>query len=95
MPPSESADERRILLSFAAVLVTFKLVGLAIIVVFMLQAGYGDAIAFLAATHVPFIVVGLGILSFPVSAFLRRLRLRARRRHLIWAEWNVEELSGK
>ncbi len=93
VPSDDSPEERRMLISFAAVLVTFKLLGLAVIVVYMYRAGLSDAAAFLAATHVPFVVVGLGLLYLPVSALYRRLRLRARRRHLIWAEWNVDEAA--
>ncbi len=81
------------LISFAAILVAFKLLGLAVIVIYMYRAGLGDAVAFLAATHIPFILVGLGLLYAPLSALYRRLRLRARRRYLIWAEWNVEEVE--
>jgi hypothetical protein len=81
------------LLTFAAILVSFKLLGLAVIVVYMYRAGLDDAVAFLAATHVPFVLVGLGLLYLPLSALYRRLRLRARRRHLIWAEWHVEEAA--
>ena len=81
------------LLSFAAILVAFKLVGLAIIVTFMLQAGFADAIGFLVATHVPFVAIGLGLLFFPLSALYRRLRVRARRRELIWSEWHVEDAA--
>ena len=91
LPSNDSPEERRMLVTFAAVLVAFKLLGLAVIAIYMYRAGLGDAAAFLAATHVPFVVVGLGLLYMPLSALYRRLRLRARRRRLIWAEWNVEE----
>lgn len=92
-PTDDSAGERRMLLSFAAILVAFKLLGLAIIVVYMYRAGLEDAGAFLAATHIPFVVIGLGLLYVPLSALYRRLRARARRRHFIWAEWNVDEAA--
>jgi hypothetical protein len=94
LPSDDSPEERRMLISFAAILVAFKLLGLAVIVVFMFRAGLSDAVAFLAATHIPFVLVGLGLLDMPLSALVRRLRLRARRRQLIWAEWNVDETSN-
>ncbi len=81
------------LISFAAILVAFKLLGLAVIAIYMYRAGLTDAFAFLAATHIPFVVVGLGLLYVPLSALYRRLRLRARRRRLLWAEWNVDEAA--
>jgi hypothetical protein len=87
----EPREDWRVIWAFAAVLVAFKLVGLAIVVYFMLQAGAFDgALTFLVATHAPFILVGLGLLYWPLSVLYRRARLRARRRQLIWAEWHVE-----
>jgi hypothetical protein len=89
----DAPNERRMLVTFAAILITFKLLGLAVIVVFMFRAGLEDAVAFLAATHIPFVAAGLGLLYLPLSGLVRRIRARVRRRKLIWAECHVEEAA--
>ncbi len=53
----------------------------------------GDVVPFLAASHAPFVAFALFLLYWPGLALFRRLRLRARRRQLIHAEWNVERAS--
>ena len=94
-PPAEPRDDWRVVWAFVAILVAFKLAGLAIIVAICLQtAEFDEALPFLAASHVPFVVGALLLLYWPVKALFRRLRLRARRRQLIYAEWHVEKAGS-
>ena len=89
----ESPEDRRMLISFGVMLVAFKLLGIVVIIAYLGWTGLTDVVAFIVATNVPFVLVGLGLLYVPLSRLYRRLRLRRRRRRLIWSEWNVEESS--
>ncbi len=91
--PDESEEERRVLTSFAAFLVGVKLLSLAAIVGYLYLAGIATSVVFLVATQVPFIIAGLALLYLPLSRLIRRMRLRARRRRLIWSEWHVEKAA--
>ncbi len=87
---SEPEDDWSGAWAYLGVLVGFKLVGLAIIVWAMAQAGAVDgALQFLILYHVPVVLVLIALVYWPAAFWYRRLRARARRGQLIRGEWNV------
>lgn len=75
-------------LTFAGVLIGFKLWSVLLIYMFSSEGG---TTAFLLGTHVLWILVPIALLWAPVLFWYRLIRTRRRRRELERAEWHVEE----
>lgn len=75
-------------LTYAGVLVGFKLWSIFLIYVFW---GGSDTVGFLLGTHVLWIVVPAALIWAPAIFWFRLIRVRRRRQALEDAEWNVHE----
>jgi hypothetical protein len=80
-------DDRRSMLVFFGVLVAFKI--WTVILILTLVTSW-STLAFLAATHVLWLALGAFLLWAPFLFWSRLVRVRAKRRKLQHAEWNVE-----
>lgn len=74
--------------AFAAILVGFKIWTIGLIVVF---TGSWGAFWFLVSSHVLWLIVGAVALWGPAVFWARLVRIRARRRELQRAEWEIED----
>jgi hypothetical protein len=81
-------EDRRAMYAFFGVLVAFKLFTL--ILIFVLMTSRSTAI-FLVLSHFLWIGVAAVLIWAPAVFWLRLMRVRAKRRRLQHAEWNVEE----
>ena len=69
------------------VLLTFKIVTVLMIAVMLPGEG---TIKLLIATHVPWFFGGAALIAIPGVFWYRLVKVRAKRKRLIWEEWHVE-----
>lgn len=77
---------------FFGILLGFKLWTLLLV---LIVAATWDTVEFILATHVLWITVGAFLLWAPVLFWVRLMRVRARRRELLRAEWEVEDTPAR
>ncbi len=80
-------DDRLILLTFVWTLVAFKLIT-SIMVLFFFPSV--EALVVVLALSVPWVIGGFIYFGFYTRVKMRLVRVRARRRKLIYQEWNVD-----
>ncbi|HEY7036099.1 MAG TPA: hypothetical protein VH482_32500 [Thermomicrobiales bacterium] len=88
----QKAEERSTAWGFLWVLFVFKMVTVGII--FWAAEGSGEAGALLTATTFPWLIIPVLAIAGPLAYWYRLRRVRARRAHLLRAEWMVGETDG-
>lgn len=81
------SDDRLIVMTFAWTLAAFKLVTSALVLFFFPSV---DALLIVIALSVPWIIGGIVYFGIYTKVKLRLIRVRTRRRRLIYQEWNVD-----
>ena len=84
-------EDRRGLYAFLGILVGFKIWTLVII---LWLTSTWQTVVFLLAGHVLWFFAAAVLLVGPAAFWTRLIRVRAKRKKLQHAEWNVEEPSG-
>jgi hypothetical protein len=79
--------DRAALWTLIWVLSTFKIVTVLMIVIMLPGEG---TIKTLLATHVAWFAGAAVLISIPAMFWYRLVKVRARRKRLIWQEWNVK-----
>ncbi len=80
-------DDRLILMTFAWTLAAFKLVTSALVLFFFPSV---EALLIVVALSVPWVIGGFVYFGFYARIRMRLMRVRARRRQLIYQEWNLD-----
>lgn len=84
-------EERSGLYAYVGILVGFKIWTL--IIILWLTSSW-DTVVFLIAGHVLWIAAAALVVAGPATFWIRLVRVRAKRRRLQQAEWNVEDPWG-